>query len=439
MEVAGLALSAMAMVQLYTTCADAFSLIQSVRKAPHDFEITLIKLEVERVRFLTWGETVGISSVDPDRAGPQTGIDPRLYKQDIKKITCGVLMYMGELFQNTDVLKKRYGLRPDFTGREITDAESVQGRYILDSVFKRAYSSVHSTSGLETSRAGPSGSKRRRVRWAIADKDKFQEFITEIRGLNDSLMAMFPDIGTLSRDAMRRDVEESDEVESLQLLQEATEDGQTEISDTVSVRLITLGATAATISDFLEPSAEPVQWAPTPAIDREATPRPTEQEAELEEEKAQREALASLLLPSQGAHGEGPGAGLMAGPAFMAIQIAKEHRRTKIWNKHHDKSQTNQAGQTTEEMEKVTNAIEKEVGITGLGTPLLDELERLSVDLEKFVKERELGSLSVSVFSSSYSARTTTSTSLNGGYENGTRRRLGRNDTVRFPHEALSK
>jgi hypothetical protein len=88
----------------------------------------------------------------------------------------------------------------------------------------------------------------RRTLWAIHDARRFQALVAEIRGFNDSLETLFPGSKSKVAEEMRLDVERSDDVLELQLLQGAIAG---ELSDCASARLEVLVASAHSIRSHL--------------------------------------------------------------------------------------------------------------------------------------------------------------------------------------------
>jgi hypothetical protein len=88
--------------------------------------------------------------------------------------------------------------------------------------------------------------------WAIHDKKKFQNMVSEIKGFNDNLESLFPDIKRFTAENIRHEIDQSDDVVALQSLQEATTDDHEDISENVSMRLEAIGATAAAKSQVSE-------------------------------------------------------------------------------------------------------------------------------------------------------------------------------------------
>lgn len=220
MDAAGLAVG---VVALWKSCVQVFEVISLTRQYGMDYEILSIKLEVERVRLLSWGHAVGLSDV-ANRA------DTRLKRIEVHSAVI------------------RLGLRlslatPEEGGLTTAEEQPSQSQMILGGVFTRAYANLRRIA-LERQRNTPI---IRRSKWAVHDRKKFMALVAEVRGFNDSLESLFPDAKLRMMDAMQSDIDQAVQVRDLQLLQEATagEQGLEDISERASIRLEALGSTAS--------------------------------------------------------------------------------------------------------------------------------------------------------------------------------------------------
>jgi tetratricopeptide (TPR) repeat protein len=84
--------------------------------------------------------------------------------------------------------------------------------------------------------------------------------VAEIKGFNENLETLFPDVKIKAAEAMRQDIGRSDQIQDLRLLQEATAGEYEDISESASVRLETLGATVTDISDIVSLDDDTVIW-----------------------------------------------------------------------------------------------------------------------------------------------------------------------------------
>ncbi|KAG9032379.1 hypothetical protein FS842_004098 [Serendipita sp. 407] len=263
MEIAGLVVGAVSMVTLWNTCVQAFDAVSSGRNYGYDHEVLRVKLEVERIRLLAWGEAVGLANVQRQTADPSKTIDTRLNREEMRDTVLRLLGCIQHVFEDTQSLQRKYGLKQESVlksggSQNHLALSSSEDQPILGLVFKRAYSNLQK-SAKEYQQSTP---LRLKTMWAISDKAKFVHFVTEIRGFNDSLVHLFPDVLFKANNALREDIDNSDEIRSLQLLQQASAEDHEEISETASERLNHLGATMASLLD--DQKTETASEAPLP-------------------------------------------------------------------------------------------------------------------------------------------------------------------------------
>ena len=230
MDVTGFVIS---VVTSWETCIQVFEIIDSGKKYDRDYEVLRVKLEVERIRLLVWGEAVGLSEVERGKPSP----DARLNREEVRTVVLRLLGCIQHIFEGSERLEDRYGLRP--VPPIMVDAQEppAQSQLILGPIFKRAYEGFR-RSAKNRQRTTPLTKK---TIWAVHDKKKFQTLIAEIKDFNDGLEALFPDLSSQMKHLMRTDIDQSVEIRDLQILQEATADNHEEISESASMRLVTLG------------------------------------------------------------------------------------------------------------------------------------------------------------------------------------------------------
>lgn len=229
MEVAGLVLG---IVATWKTCVQVFDVVGQSRNYGTDYELCRVKLEVERVRLLAWGDAMGLSE---DRRG-RTHPDPRLEVAQNKRLVLRVLGGIQRAFEDAELLRERYGLMEEVQRPESSTAS-------LPGWLRRAGANLR-RSARDRQRGGSLGQK---TIWVIHDRAQFLEMVHEIRQFNDSLGHLFPDLSL--REALRREIGRRREIRPLSLLQEAAaQEEDEEISDLASERLIELGATVTSRS-----------------------------------------------------------------------------------------------------------------------------------------------------------------------------------------------
>ena len=239
MDIAGFVIG---VVTAWETAVQVFEIVDSGKKYGMDYEVLRVKLEVERIRLMVWGDAVGLSEVERGRPSP----DPRLNREEVRTVVLRLLGCIQHVFEHSERLQDRYGLRP--VQPTIVDSQEppTQSQFILGPIFKRAYEGLRH-SARDRQRTTPLTKK---TIWAVHDKKKFQTLIAEIKDLNDGLGALFPDLSPQTKQLIRTDIDQSVEIRDLQILQEATADDHEEISESASMRLETL----TTIEDISQPA-----------------------------------------------------------------------------------------------------------------------------------------------------------------------------------------
>ena len=236
MEVAGLVLG---IVATWKSCVELFDLISDSRKYGIDYEIYRVKLEVERVRLLAWGNAVGLSGLERE----QQHADARFNQEHTRTVVVQVLSCIQRLFEDTTRLQDRYGLIQEVVRPELGVLEPTSG---LPLVFRRAYATLKTISRERQRTAN----LQQKATWVIHDKARFLKLVTEVRNFVDSLTDIFPDLHI--REALKTEINQSVEISPLDLLQQASADDDADLSDTVSMRLDALGATATARSSVTQ-------------------------------------------------------------------------------------------------------------------------------------------------------------------------------------------
>jgi hypothetical protein len=147
-------------------------------------------------------------------------------------------------------MQNTYGLRPATPRVEAQNTTTIavsSNQFVLGAVFRKSYESLKRNARDRQRNT----TMARRTLWAIHDKKKFQAMVVEIRGFNDSLESLFPGSRNKIAEIMRVDLEASENIDELQLLQDATIDDHADISDVASARLEELGAPSTARTELL--------------------------------------------------------------------------------------------------------------------------------------------------------------------------------------------
>lgn len=60
--IAGLALSAVSVAALFTSCIDCFNIVVAAKDFGRDYELLCTALSIQKLRLFLWGESVGLAS-----------------------------------------------------------------------------------------------------------------------------------------------------------------------------------------------------------------------------------------------------------------------------------------------------------------------------------------------------------------------------------------
>jgi ubiquitin-protein ligase len=213
----GAALGVAGLAGLFSTCVQCFDLVQLGRAYARDYEIIQTKFEAQKVRFLIWGQVVGVIE--------GSSYDTRLDLPEIRPTVLRILLNIRLLFSDGQQLSRRYGLRPD------------QGSLVAHDtiVFRETYRRFHA----RLSKTQKEASLFTTTKWAIADKQKFAALVQDLKDLIDSLDDITKSFRMLSerQEVINAEVESITDAASLRLLEQARSGSEDQISDAASQRL----------------------------------------------------------------------------------------------------------------------------------------------------------------------------------------------------------
>ena len=168
---------ASSVITLLDACLKLYDLVERGRTYGKDFEKLLIKLDVERLRLLTWGLSFGFWASDAK-------ISQKYHeKLDIPRIQAtiiGVLCGIKSTFEDTGQLIKRYGMKPL---NDMQTMESTAERNRQATMFEQSFRKFQARVSLSQKHA----SLAETVHWAVRDCQKFNLLVHDLREYNDSL------------------------------------------------------------------------------------------------------------------------------------------------------------------------------------------------------------------------------------------------------------
>jgi len=220
---AGLAVGAISLAGMFTTCVQCFEMIESGTNYAEDLEIIYTGFEAQRVRLIIWGQTVGFER-SPDHLWEQ----PVVQEAIRRGLNCIEL-----LFEDGEKLMSKYGLQIS------VDAASGQSL-----IFKETYRRFKQRM-LASQAQAP---LMQTTKWAIRNKSKFKDLVADLRNLVDDLESITRTAETLRRQRAIVEYEiasvsdESslqliEEASSLQLIEEAASASAGSLSGAASIRL----------------------------------------------------------------------------------------------------------------------------------------------------------------------------------------------------------
>ena len=224
-EAAGLAVGLVSLAGLFGSCIQCFDMVQLGRARNRDFEILHTKLDNQKVRFMIWGQAIGLDDVTNARGAWSSKTAKRLAIQS----TMHTIM---SIFKESGGLVNRYGLHRQAVTPGILAATGNNG-----SALRRTFWRFHGRLRLrnEASRASHGSI----ARWVITDQKKFLDLVKDLRELIDDLesFARSGEMETRQRMIVSYEIEEIPDVASLELVQEAGSDTSDALSYAASIKL----------------------------------------------------------------------------------------------------------------------------------------------------------------------------------------------------------
>lgn len=219
----GIALGVAGLAGLFGTCVQCFDLIQLGAAFARDYEIVQTKFEAQKIRFLIWGQVVGLTESGT--------FDDRLELPFIRPTVCRILNCMQLLFSDAGGLSKRYGLRQS---QGIVISPELHG----GGVFREAYLKFQAKLAKDQRDANI----LTKGRWAIADKAKFAALVQDLKDFIDNLEDITKSFQSLEqqRHMITTEIDSISDAHSLRLLQLACSENSDPISDAASQRLLQL-------------------------------------------------------------------------------------------------------------------------------------------------------------------------------------------------------
>ena len=245
MEAAGMVVGVAGLAGLFSTCLEGFSLIQSIRSHGRDYEILQTKLDVEKTRILQWGDAVGILSSDP-RYRSQI-LDLSQIQPTIEKVLHCITM----ILTNADELRSKYGIRDDNQENDSNDPQTAIATLSTPRlhIFRTTYARFQS--GITSQQKATS--RLTKAKWAIRDREGFNNLIKDLQDFVDSLYNIVPVHPQFKRLLVKEDFDRLVPVDlgTLRLVEEACASRDDEWSDTASAQLQDTKDATESVREFI--------------------------------------------------------------------------------------------------------------------------------------------------------------------------------------------
>lgn len=184
-EVAGLALGVAGLFGLFTSCIDAFELVQLGRTKDRDLLLLHQKLESQKARFVLWGQSMYLDS------------EKRCLLRDNNmayRATERTMQQADSLFREGTDLAARYGLREKQNSEMPSDTHDVSHRPLQKIPGRFRTTRTLASRLRRVTKQAPDQSPVKVMRLSIVDQSRFscliqhlQELVNDIESLADSI------------------------------------------------------------------------------------------------------------------------------------------------------------------------------------------------------------------------------------------------------------
>ncbi len=215
-EAAGLALSVVALAGVFKDCIDLFSYIKAARALGSEYYLLETRLDVEKTLLLQWAERVGLV---------QGNRHPRLSDVKIQPAVVAILKSIHLLLSESEELQHRYGLTPAAEEPRRSNQIELSTNNSCRLGDRRLHRFMSAFRDL-TIRDEENGilnkvSTIQRVRWAIQDKEKFEELVRKLSDFVAKLNALIPPQQQVTLHMMEEDIQTIAESIKLEVLNAA--------------------------------------------------------------------------------------------------------------------------------------------------------------------------------------------------------------------------
>ena len=197
MKAAGLVFGAIGFAAvLFSASVDCFNFVDSCRTYGRDYEMILIKLDIEKTRLLQWGYEVGLCSGDSQNGVPDL---------DSNQMVERVLNCICLLLTAADKLRSKYGMKISEVSSSALSGDMaltfVSRSRLLN--FIKKYADFCRHIALRQKRTSTSI----KMAWAIRDSSRFALLVNDLREYINGLYEIAQVSSQNQRNMIREDIE----------------------------------------------------------------------------------------------------------------------------------------------------------------------------------------------------------------------------------------
>ena len=202
-DVSGLVIGAVALASLFTSCIELFEYFELGRNHAYDHQLAITKLTLLKARLAGWGLSLNISSPGREDSGL------RRCWPDERDVVGRSLFGIKDIFENASLLVDKYKLTPR-PSRTFKAVHPQPSDVLMSTTIDQEVKSATSTNWLHL---------RKRIKWAIHDKQKFDRFLDDLSFLIQNLEKISDRIAVSNDFAAKSEVSRSPQTSQLSLLQ----------------------------------------------------------------------------------------------------------------------------------------------------------------------------------------------------------------------------
>ncbi|KAL8840910.1 MAG: hypothetical protein Q9170_001103 [Blastenia crenularia] len=228
-EVLGVVASGLTVAGLFKICIQAFDLIETARHQDTDLRRLALRFNIEKCRLYTWGEAMGLTA--PPARGQSGPLETTMFND----LVCGTLQAILDTFRDTQKMKDQYGCR------EVAACNGGKSPIVQPSSSDpvKSLAAAFSNFNIADVTRNKMRSFTSQTRWAVHDRKKFAELITEAKALIDGLQEITKSLSTVARQEgmMRYSIQQVQDEDTLQLVADVSQQDYPDMSDAASIKL----------------------------------------------------------------------------------------------------------------------------------------------------------------------------------------------------------